>query len=310
MERTRSVLRASWLATILASLLAVAAPVTADLAGTRAAGPVPRSIVAEASSTSAHHDHLGDAPEHRTRVLAAHGSSAEPQERTRPAKTTEPEPIEVKAIVVPAARRSSREPHLMVHIPAGGITARRNPWDSAPAIGTVVGASKYYRVPIVAWVEETNRKGTWGRVELPYRWPRRDAWIPLGGMPRETTWASVKVDVSDHRVTVWKMGRVLLRTAGATGTSGSPTPPGEYFVTDRVPFPAGSALGSFAFGISGIQPRLPAGWSGGDQLAIHGTNAPWSIGTSASAGCVRVSEATLDRLKPLLRLGTPVVIVP
>jgi lipoprotein-anchoring transpeptidase ErfK/SrfK len=79
-------------------------------------------------------------------------------------------------------------------------------------------------------------------------------------------------------------------------------------VTDRVPFSAGSALGSFAFGISGIQPHLPAGWSGGNQLAIHGTNEPWSIGTSASAGCVRVSESALQRFEPLLRLGTPVVI--
>jgi lipoprotein-anchoring transpeptidase ErfK/SrfK len=69
-------------------------------------------------------------------------------------------------------------------------------------------------------------------------------------------------------------------------------------------------LGSFAFGISGIQPRLPAGWNGGDQLAIHGTNAPWTIGTSASAGCIRVSEAALDRLLPLLLQGTPVLIRP
>jgi lipoprotein-anchoring transpeptidase ErfK/SrfK len=317
MERTEPVLRASWIATVLASVLAVATPVTADLAGTRAAGPAPEPAAVVAPQISAHHDHLGDAPELRTRVLAAHGSSAPsvgPDSRTRAADSAEPKPVDVdveaKATVVPVAPRPSRDPHLVIHIPLGGMTARRNPWSAAPAVGTVVGSSRYYHVPTVAWVEETNRKGTWGRVELPYRWPRRDGWIPLAGLQRETTWVSVKVDVSDHRVTVWKMGRVLLRTAGPTGAASSPTPPGEYFVTDRVPFSPGSALGSFAFGISGIQPSLPAGWSGGDQLAIHGTNAPWSIGTSASAGCVRVSEATLDRLKPLLRLGTPVVIVP
>ena len=45
---------------------------------------------------------------------------------------------------------------------------------------------------------------------------------------------------------------------------------GRYFVTDRVPVYVGSPYGSFAFGLSGIQPNLPAGWSGGDQLAIHG----------------------------------------
>jgi lipoprotein-anchoring transpeptidase ErfK/SrfK len=118
----------------------------------------------------------------------------------------------------------------------------------------------------------------------------------------------VEVDLSLHQVTVRRSGKVLFRAPGATGAPSSPTPVGEYFVTDRVPFSAGSALGSFAFGISGIQPRLPAGWSGGNQLAIHGTNNPSSIGQSVSAGCVRVSETTLARLLPLLGYGTPVII--
>jgi lipoprotein-anchoring transpeptidase ErfK/SrfK len=109
-------------------------------------------------------------------------------------------------------------------------------------------------------------------------------------------------------LTVRKFGRILFRAPAATGAPSSPTPVGQYFVTDRVSFPAGSYLGSFAFGISGIQPWLPAGWSGGNQLAIHGTNNPSSIGRSASAGCVRVSESTLDRLLPLLRYGTPVIV--
>ena len=105
-------------------------------------------------------------------------------------------------------------------------------------------------------------------------------------------------------------GHVRYRVTAATGASWSPTPAGDYVVTDRVPFGSGSALGSFAFGISGIQPRLPAGWSGGNQLAIHGTNDPSSIGRSVSAGCVRVSEWSLAHFKPLLQLGTPVLIRP
>ena len=117
---------------------------------------------------------------------------------------------------------------------------------------------------------------------------------------------TVRVDLSRHEVVVERRGEVLVRVPGATGAAISPTPPGEYVVTDHVAFGAGSSLGSFAFGISGIQPRLPPGWSGGDQLAIHGTNDPSSIGRSASAGCVRVSEWALDRFKPLLRQGTPV----
>lgn len=169
--------------------------------------------------------------------------------------------------------------------------------------------SKYYGVPVTAWVEEVSPDGRWGRVEIPYVWPRRHGWIPLRDLARRTTNVEVHVDLSEHRITVETFGRVRFGMPAATGTSASPTPPGEYFVTDRIPFSGGS-LGTFAFGISGIQPHLPPGWSGGDQLAIHGTSDPSSIGRSASAGCLRVSERSLDRLKPLLRLGTPVLIAP
>jgi lipoprotein-anchoring transpeptidase ErfK/SrfK len=79
-------------------------------------------------------------------------------------------------------------------------------------------------------------------------------------------------------------------------------------ISDRVAFPGGGVLGTYAFGLSGIQPNLPPGWSGGNQLAIHGTNDPSSIGRSASAGCLRVAERVLDRLKRVLRVGTPVVL--
>ena len=160
--------------------------------------------------------------------------------------------------------------------------------------------SKYYDVPVTAWVEEVSPDGRWGRVEIPYVWPRRHGWIPLRDLARRTTNVEVHVDLSEHRITVETFGRVLFGMPAATGTAASPTPPGEYFVTDRIPFSGGS-LGTFAFGISGIQPHLPPGWSGGDQLAIHGTNDPSSIGRSASAGCLRVSERSLDRLNRLLQ---------
>jgi lipoprotein-anchoring transpeptidase ErfK/SrfK len=132
----------------------------------------------------------------------------------------------------------------------------------------------------------------------------------LRGLETATTRISVVADLSEHRIAVRRGSDVLFRAPSATGAPESPTPVGRYFVTDRVPFPGGGPLGTFAFGISGIQPSLPAGWSGGDQLAIHGTDAPATIGTSASAGCLRVSERVLRRLRPLLRPGTPVVVVP
>jgi hypothetical protein len=201
------------------------------------------------------------------------------------------------------------QPATLVHVRAG-MTLRAGPDAGARAIGTMPSSSKYYHVPIVAWVEEVSSNGRWGRVEVPYSWPRRDGWILVAGLRHETTGVSVDVDLSQHRVTVARFGHRLLSAPAATGAPSSSTPPGDYFVTDRVPFSVGSSYGAFAFGISGIQPHLPPGWGGGNQLAIHGTNDPGSIGGSNSAGCVRVGAATLQRLIPLLRLGTPVVIHP
>jgi lipoprotein-anchoring transpeptidase ErfK/SrfK len=290
MQHSPRVLRASALATALAGLLAVATPLTGGLVAAGSPRELPRAASIEAPSSSAGPSSTAVVrseritPEERATFG---GDVAEPRERRR---------------------RDARE--LLAGIPGRGIAARRNPSSSAPVIGRVTGRSRYYGAPTVAWVEEVSANGRWGRVELPYVWPRRDGWIRLRGLATATTRIRVLVDVSSHRLTVRDGGGVLFRAPVATGRSSSPTPAGEYFVTDRVPFSAGSAYGSFAFGISGIQPRLPAGWTGGDQLAIHGTNAPSTIGTNASAGCVRASEATLAKLKPLLRLGTPVVIVP
>ena len=74
----------------------------------------------------------------------------------------------------------------------------------------------------------------------------------------------------------------------AIETPTSPTPTGRFSVTDPVATgdPSGP-FGWYTFGLSGHQPHLPLGWTGGDQLAIHGTNDPASLGTASSAGCLR-----------------------
>ena len=43
-------------------------------------------------------------------------------------------------------------------------------------------------------------------------------------------------------------------------------------------------------------------------IGIHGTHAPESIGTRATEGCIRLNNADLDKLKPLVRVGMKVTI--
>ena len=43
-------------------------------------------------------------------------------------------------------------------------------------------------------------------------------------------------------------------------------------------------------------------------IGIHGTHAPESIGTRATEGCIRLNNADLDKLKPLVKVGMKVTI--
>lgn len=218
-----------------------------------------------------------------------------------PAGQAEPAPIESEG-------RDRPRPDLVASIPHDlPITARPG---KGKVVGTMPGGSRYYGEPLRAWILEKSANGHFGKVAIPYSGSRATGWIRIAGLELGRSAISVRADLSRHMISVMRLDKEIMRLPAATGASDSPTPVGRFFVTDRVAIPSGGSFGTYAFGLSGIQPNLPAGWSGGDQLAIHGTSDPSSIGTSASAGCLRVSERALDRLKPLLALGTPVVITP
>lgn len=67
--------------------------------------------------------------------------------------------------------------------------------------------------------------------------------------------------------------------------------------------------------IPGGSPRNPMGarvigLGPGGQYAIHGTNAPNTIGTAASFGCFRMHNPDVIDLYARVRMGTPVVVLP
>lgn len=206
------------------------------------------------------------------------------------------------------AEPSKPRPALVAHVPNDlSITAHPG---RGKVIGTMPAGSRYFGEPLRTPIIDTSSKARFGKVTIPYSGRRITGWIHIGGLELSRNPYSVRADLSRHVVRVMRLDKEIMRFPAATGAPSSPTPVGRYFVTDLVEIAPGSSFGSYAFGLSGIQTRLPAGWSGGDQLAIHGTSDPSSIGTSASAGCLRVSEGALDRLKPLLKLGTPVIVEP
>jgi hypothetical protein len=91
------------------------------------------------------------------------------------------------------------------------------------------------------------------------------------------------------------------------GGPGTETPPGRYGVTDGISFDESPYYGCCALALSGHQTHeLPAGWIGGNRLAIHGT--PGAVGNAESLGCIRATDETMRYLFRRVPLGTPVFI--
>jgi lipoprotein-anchoring transpeptidase ErfK/SrfK len=108
---------------------------------------------------------------------------------------------------------------------------------------------------------------------------------------------------------VYRHDRLVRRFRVAVGALATPTPTGRFAVTDNLAMDAGSAAyGCCAVALSGHQPRIASGWSGGDRLAIHGTQLVNTIGTTASHGCLRARDADARFLIHHLWLGTVVTI--
>jgi lipoprotein-anchoring transpeptidase ErfK/SrfK len=228
------------------------------------------------------------------------------------APATDTTPAAPQPVATPVARQrggvTCETPHRTVQVSRDTIIRAR---PNGRRVGKLPASSVYLGQSMTAWVQAVSADGRWGKVTLPWTKPvARTGWIRLDGLAGRTTTTMVVADLSERRVHVYRGCRELFSVRSAIGRPGSPSPRGRFWVTDRVPVPGAqqASFGSYAFGLSTVQPNLPAGWTGGDQMAIHGTGAPGSIGEAASAGCLRVSEDALRRLKPLLRSGTPVII--
>jgi lipoprotein-anchoring transpeptidase ErfK/SrfK len=155
------------------------------------------------------------------------------------------------------------------------------------------------------------KRGRWLGVVTTHLPNGRLGWVDpdRGAVVSRRTRVSVRIDLSARRLVVRRGERVLRRIAIAVGRSSSPTPSGRFAVTDKL---AGSrysaSYGCCILALSAHQPNLPAGWQGGDRIAVHGTNDPGSIGTAASAGCPRASDRDMRYLFRTVPLGAPVFV--
>jgi lipoprotein-anchoring transpeptidase ErfK/SrfK len=164
-----------------------------------------------------------------------------------------------------------------------------------------------YGAPRVFLVDQD--ASDWLRVRLPIRPNGSTGWIKTPEVSLTRTTRRVEIDPAAFRFTVLD-GRQVLRTGKvATGEGGTPTPAGLFFFTELLrPQDPEGPYGAYAFGLSGFSSTLKSFAGGPGQIAVHGTNAPGLLGSKASHGCIRVSNADITWMAQNLPLGTPVEI--
>jgi lipoprotein-anchoring transpeptidase ErfK/SrfK len=151
---------------------------------------------------------------------------------------------------------------------------------------------------------------SWYRVRLPLRPNGVVGYVRPEAMVVRRVATQIVVDLSERRLTLLRDGRPVLTTRAAVGAASTPTPTGRFYVDQRVlTGDPGGAYGPAALGVSAFSTAL-TGWARGRQIAIHGTNQPWSIGHAASNGCIRVANVTLARIFAATPAGSPVLIRP
>lgn len=198
----------------------------------------------------------------------------------------------------PGESLAARADHPLPVFDAPGDPEPRTTLDATTILGT----------PTVVRVIEGPVDG-WLRVSLPIRPNGSQGWIRESDVMLFKHDRRVEVDLGDRTLRVVSTDGVMLETEVAIGSPSSPTPVGEFFVTDSVIVSdPGGPWGPWAFGLSARSEAITE-FNGGDGIVgIHGTNQPSSIGHARSLGCVRVPNEIALQLGDMISAGVPVTI--
>jgi lipoprotein-anchoring transpeptidase ErfK/SrfK len=208
---------------------------------------------------------------------------------------------------LPAERPAESRGYRIVRVRAGRtIALRAKP--GGPKVEKLGARTEFGSKRVLGVVKV---HGRWLGVTVPELPNGKVGWIDgrSDAIARDRTKVSLRADLS-RRTLELRVGRkVVDRMRVAVGRSGSSTPTGRFAVTDKMSGDRyGPYYGCCILAISGTQPNLPAGWSGGNRLAVHGTNVPGTVGKAASAGCLRGGDEDLRVLMRRVPLGAPIFI--
>jgi len=214
-------------------------------------------------------------------------------------------PPDAPGVVVPLS--DERKHTLAAHV-TRRVVVRERPLRSARALGRLRRRTYFGSQEVVLVLAHTIDAGRQRWVLIRYAGSgRRRGWVPMRALRDFTLVRTLIVINRDRaRLSVLRRGRKVLQVPIGVGASRSPTPPGRYYMRERLePRSKDGIYGVLAFGTSAYS-RYRTDWPGGGQVGVHGTNSPQLIPGHISNGCVRLRNRAVRKLDRLAPVGTPI----
>ena len=177
-----------------------------------------------------------------------------------------------------------------------------------------VQSNTYYtgsRSVLPVFGTHTDSRGrVWLHVGLPYRGPHQ-GWILKTKHTHLTALTyHIVVSIRARRMTVYHDGHVFARYRVVVGKPSTPTPLGQFFVVEHLRMYNSWAHGQWALATSAYSAKLKHFEGGIGQVALHAKATLGDpLGTAASHGCVRLSDAVAAHLARRIPNGTPITVV-
>lgn len=159
-------------------------------------------------------------------------------------------------------------------------------------------------------VVDTALQPYWVKVGLVRRPNGSTGWVRGGDVALSRDSYFLRANTTTHRLTLFRSGIAVDSVPVGVGRSVLPTPTGTYFLATllKQPNPNG-VYGPYAFGLSAFSNVLQSFGGGPGEIGLHGTDAPTSVGSDQSHGCLRVTNTVIEHFARILPLGTPIQIV-
>lgn len=144
----------------------------------------------------------------------------------------------------------------------------------------------------------------WVNLRLPQKpngvtgWVRREA---LGDY--HITRQQLIINRKTFRARLLEHGKVIWSSYVGVGAVGTKTPPGRFWIREKIRFKRNDLYGTRALGTAAYAPI--SDWPGGGMVGVHGTGWPWLLPGRVSHGCVRVRNKDMARLYRLAEIGAP-----